>query len=661
MRWFRRRRPVGSLTPDTPLTLMAPPDDPTIPGPASIRDLLAPAGWGPQAGAVDHGNGTWSASLVAVLYPAVAYTGFLHRLMRAPVPRRLAFTLTPLNTSSVVSQLARDIEQHEATLRMAIRQGKPVDPYVQQAHDEAVRLRSALAQNTIKMFGLSFLVTIFGTSPEDLRDNLRRFKDEAAGSLWVLRETWFEHGLAWRTTLPLYEELLTRPRRIDTDALSCTFPFTWREHIEAGGLFVGTNLLTNGPAFIDLFNTRRYPAGHLVFVAATRSGKSQTAKTLLLQALLDPQVDACVIDPSPPVDYGLIGQRLGRFIQIKQGAPPGDRWNLCAIEYPANIAELDVEDRRLLTRKIGFLLTALDLMVAAHPGQPGLDPEQRAHVETALRAVYATHGITDDPVSLVDPHTLALDRPVMKPMPTLREVVAYFAQVPALARVATVLTPYCAPHGTLDLFDGDQPPSALDARFAVFNVHGLLQGSTPHLQQLAYLVIGELIQQRMMASGRRTLVVIDEAHILFSNADTALWVSRLFRMAAKLNSAVWLLTQSITDLVGEPGLQTPGAAQARVCLNNTYLNWLGHADKDNELQLLAQQFNLTGSELSWIRNAQAGDGLWVSSRYHLLTHQEVPPALESLVSSTAVEQAALRVLAPDPLGGRQPQPAPVSA
>jgi hypothetical protein len=73
-------------------------------------------------------------------------------------------------------------------------------------------------------------------------------------------------------------------------------------------------------------------------------------------------------------------------------------------------------------------------------------------------------------------------------------------------------------------------------------------------------------------------------------------------------------TQSMADMVGEPGEGNPGAVHAKVCLNNTHLNWLGHADKDNELQLLAQQFGLTGSELQGIKGAQPGDGLWVLSR-----------------------------------------------
>ena len=655
----RRSAPtaIAPLVPAAPLTLDGDPNDPQIPPATALPDLLAPAGWAPKPFGVDLGNGQWAASLIVEAYPAMAHTGFLNRLLRASVPRRLSFTLTPLNTANVMSRLGRDMEQHMATLRIAQKQGKPYDPYVQQAYDEAVRLRDAIAANTLKMFSLSFVATIFADSPEQLRDHVRRFTEEAAGSMWILRPTWLEHDDAWRTTLPLAEARVERPRPLDSDSLACAFPFTWNEHIEPGGLYLGTNLLTGGPVFVHLFDKRRYPAAHLAFLAKTRSGKSQTAKTLLLQALLDPTVDACVIDPSAPVDYGVIGQRLGRFMQIKQGTPERDRWNLCAIEYPLNMGKLDAEDRRLLTQKIGFLLTAIDLMAQAQPGQPGLDPEMRARVETALREVYGQYGITDDPLTLIRPDTLSLDRPVMKDMPRFRQMVAHFATIPALQRLATILTPYCAPHGTLDLFDGDQSPKALTSRFAVFNVHGLLQSSNTQLQSLAYVVLGELIQQRMLATGRRTIVVIDEAHVLFSTEETALWVARLFRMAAKLDSAIWLITQSVTDLIGDGVTPTPGAVQARVCLSNTYLHWLGRADSEVEMKMLAKQFDLTGSELGWIKGAAQGDGLWVSSQFHLLTHQDVPDSLRSLVSSTDEEQAALRTTAPDPLGGRIPLPA----
>jgi len=224
--------------------------------------------------------------------------------------------------------------------------------------------------------------------------------------------------------------------------------------------------------------------------------------------------------------------------------------------------------------------------------------------------------------------------------------------------LATTLKPFVR-GGTLDLFDGDAAPSALDSRLTIFNIEGLLRAQK-HLQPVAYMVIGELIQQRLMRSGRRTIILIDEAHILFANEGTALWLSRLFRMSAKLNSAVWLLTQSITDMLGDPvtGLNVPGQKDAKVCLDSTYINWIGTVDKESDARLLATEFQLSQAELDFLRQAEKGLGIWRTRRFHVPVQGQAPTFLDPLFSSNSSDKVASVSTYEDPLGGRVPAPAP---
>ncbi|WP_053958147.1 VirB4 family type IV secretion system protein [Sulfobacillus thermosulfidooxidans] len=619
------------------------------------RDLLWPAGFKETARFVEHGEGLYSASLRVMAYPALASNGFVHPLLRAPMPRRFALYITPISNGAIVKQLTDDVTKLEAKLRGQAKEGKPLNPYDHNAYQQAEQLRQSLAKNLIKMFNISFVMTIFGTSPEDLAENVRQFKDAAAGGLWYVLETYYEHGNAWLTTLPIADQRLEQTRRLDSNSLSCMFPFTWTEHIEPGGLYVGTNVQTGGPVLLDIHNRHKYPAGHIIFIGPTRSGKSYTAKSVLTQSLCDPDMDAFVIDPSPPIDYQSLADALGRFISFKVGTK--DRWNLCAIEYPRHIDKLDESERRLLTSKIDFLLTLLDLMLRDASGRPAWSLEERARAEGVIRHVYESLGITDDPMSLIDPQSLSL-RPKMKPMPTFATIVDAFRRDSVLSRVAQILAPYVR-GGTLDIFDGDVPPSALNSRLTVFNIEGLLRAQS-QLQPIAYLVIGELIQQRLLNSGRRTIILIDEAHILFANEGTARWLSRLFRMSAKLNSAVWLLTQSITDMIGDPFTQlvVPGQADARVCLNSTYITWLGTVDKDSDAQLISKEFALSPTEIQFLRNARKGLAIWRTEGYHVAVQGQAPPLLHQLFSSTADEKgdwAATRYA--DPLHGQAPIPA----
>ncbi len=671
MAWFRKQSELILPDNDPPLRVVNPEnssESPTSSAPKTAptressaplaglapglrdRDLLAPSGWQEHPHSVEHGEGFYSASLRIMAYPATAENGFLHGLLRAPVPRRFAWYITPMSNGQIVKQLTDHVTKLEAKLRGQAKDGKPLNPYDQNAYQQAEDLRQALAKNLIKMYNTSFVITIFGQTPDELTTNIRKFKEEAAQRMWYVLDTYYEHGNGWLTTLPIADERLTQPRRLDSNTMACMLPFTWTEHIEPGGLYVGTNMQTGGPVLLDIHNRRRYPAGHMILMGPTRSGKSYTAKSLLTQSLLDPAMDAFIIDPSPPVDYKALGDALGRFIPFKVGTK--DRWNLCAIEYPKDIAKLDDDERRLMTAKLDFLLTFIDLMV-----QGTWTLEERALAEEVIRAVYTQFGITDDPVSLIDPDTLSV-QPTMKPMPTLRDVVAALAANPALSRVATTLKPFVR-GGTLDLFDGDAAPSALDSRLTIFNIEGLLRAQK-HLQPVAYMVIGELIQQRLMRSGRRTIILIDEAHILFANEGTALWLSRLFRMSAKLNSAVWLLTQSITDMLGDPttGLQVPGQKDARVCLDSTYINWIGTVDKESDARLLATEFQLSQAELDFLRQAEKGLGIWRTRRFHVPVQGQAPTFLDPLFSSNSSDKVASVSTYEDPLGGRVPAPAP---
>ena len=654
-----KRKTAAPLIPDadTPLTVLDPPAA-SVATPASSsrlaprltdRDLLAPSGWQEHSRFVEHGEGFYSASLRIMAYPAEAENGFLHALLRVPLPRRFALYITPITNGQIVKQLTDDVTKLEAKLRGQAKEGKPINPYDQNAYQQAEGLRQALAKNLLKMYNTSFVITLFGQTEDELANHLRQFQEAAAGSMWYVLNTYYEHGNGWLTTLPLADERLTQPRRLDSNTLACMLPFTWTEHIESGGLYVGTNMQTGGPVLLDIHNRHRYPAAHIIFIGPTRSGKSYTAKSLLTQSLLDPNIDAFVIDPSPPVDYKALGDALGRFIPFKVGTK--DRWNLCAIEYPRHIEQLDEDERHLLTAKLDFLLTLIDRMIQ---GQWTL--EERALTEQVLHGVYDRSGITDDPVSLIDPETLSI-QPRMRPMPTLREMVDAMAATPSLTRLATMLKPFVR-GGTLDLFDGDNPPSALDSRLTILNIEGLLRAQK-HLQPVAYLVMGELIQQRLMQSGRRTIILIDEAHILFANEDTARWLSRLFRMSAKMNSAVWLLTQSITDMLGDPAtdMNVAGQAEARVCLGSTYLNWIGTVDKESDARLLSKEFALSEAELDFLRKATKGLGIWRTHRFHVPVQGQAPAFLDPLFSSTAADKMGTTTVYDDPLGGVRPEPA----
>ncbi len=605
-------------------------------------DLVRPAAWIPRINSLDFGNKI-AETLLAVAYPREAYTNFLLPFLRMRISRRLSFWIEPIASEKILAELTRRMESLQASMASASRRGKMSDPYSPIALNDAMQLRENLAQQTIKMYDFTFMATIWvegsdSEATELLRQNVEEFQRQAAGSLWIFRPATFEQASGFLSTLPIGQPGISRPRMLDSDSVSATFPFIGGDAFERHGQYFGENLLTRKPVLLNISDTKLYPAPHMVVIAKTRSGKSMTIKNYLLQRMMDPEVDVMILDPSPPIDYKAVSTVMGSYIRFKTGTD--QRLNICEIVYPANVGELEEEDQKLLSKKIDYLKTLLAFMV--HPRENGTwSEEESPWIEPVIREVYDRFGITDNPMSLIDPvGSLNMSKTALKPMPILEDLQQAFLkhESPEMRKVGALLEPWI--HGTLSMFNGQtnlvstNNVSALDQRWITFNIEGIVSNH-PELEQVVHFVIGEFIAQRMLASHRKKIVVLDEAHILFGNRDTALWVSRLYRMAGKMNAQIILITQSITDMIGDAGngQVIPGAEFAQKCLTNTYLRFLMHQDQDEEIRILQRQFGLTDAETRWLKEAQQGDGIIVSHRFHILTHVIIPPNIYQLTTS----------------------------
>jgi type IV secretory pathway VirB4 component len=251
-------------------------------------------------------------------------------------------------------------------------------------------------------------------------------------------------------------------------------------------------------------------------------------------------------------------------------------------------------------------------------------------------------------------------------MPILEDLQQAFEQEgDALGHdIALALDSYV--HGTLQVFNGETTED-LDQRLITINIESMTS-NRDDLKSLVHYVVGEVLAQRMLTNDRQKFVILDEAHVLFRNADTAAWAARLYRMAAKSNARVALITQGIRDLVGDDHLQVPGAEAAQTCIANSYFQLLLHQSDAEELAVTAHTFHLSPHEVKWLKDAAskahqdpaAGRrGILISNLYHVPLRIRIPEAVLPWVSSDPEPTTQRK---PDPLGGRRPvMPPPASS
>lgn len=627
-------------------------DQPPVLAPSmpNLRDVLEPAAIIEQPGHLDLG-GLYTATLVTRTWPEQVSNGWLEWLYNFEEPgvrRRVTFYVEALPSSRVMADLRRRQVQLDAETRWARKRGLREDFDIQLGEEAIDFLREEIGRGRQRMFLATLFVTIMADSPERLRESIRHLTQKAAGYMVTLRPLYLEQSMGFRATVPVgVQPLKGAPDRgIPTVALATSFPFSAGEILDPVGDVWGENRSTGNLVVLD---PGRFQAKHMVVVAKTRSGKSATIKVLASQALLRPDEEVIVIDPSPPIDYQRWTKWLGgTYAQF--GAGSHDGINPLDILMPASMDRIDDSMRAPIRAKVAFGAELLGIM-----GNQTLTPEEQTATEEVLADVFAAHGM---PVSTTgsgesewavvrDPEALSLT-PQAKEAPTLTEVWEALNAREETVAVARRIKPFVT--GMFNMFAG---PTNVDMnkKLVVFNIYNLIQGSAGRQHQaVAYAMIAEFIRWRLAQSHRRTFVVVDEGHVMFQREDTARFVSQLFRMAAKQGGRVALLTQGIVDIMGDPstGMNVPGQADARFCIENSGFKLLMRNDNDADIELIGRTLGITPAEGRAIKAAKHGQGILLigdpsSGTQRAYVQVFVPPVLYPWITSTPEEVERFRL------------------
>jgi type IV secretory pathway VirB4 component len=120
------------------------------------------------------------------------------------------------------------------------------------------------------------------------------------------------------------------------------------------------------------------------------------------------------------------------------------------------------------------------------------------------------------------------------------------------------------------------------------------------------LVILDQIWNRVTSNraiGRKTWIVVDEAHLLFGNPFSAQFLSSLWKRARKYGGICTGITQNVQDLLEND------LARKMLC-NSEFILMLNQHSAD--ARLLAEMLSLSNEQINAVTNANAGAGLLVA-------------------------------------------------
>ena len=451
--------------------------------------------------------------------------------------------IVPLPDALARRILARSEDAALGTLSGDLQAGTNLDVDAQQGMAAAAALRRDLAAGADRMYQYAITITIAAPTPEALAarvDVVRLAASQQGIQLSVAR---FQQWEGYRESLPLGREDLGLLHDTSGQAAAMGMPTAAPGLQQRGGLPIvwGEYPRTGAPILWDRWIATN---PHALVIAESGSGKSYAMSGLMAQELALGEDAILILDPKFQEYRQFVTALDGAYISLSKNAG----YHINPLELPRLSPEraqtMAALEEDLLGQRIG-VVKALIVRELKAMGTP-VDAVGMAHIEEAIGSAYEAASITSDP------------RTFTRQMPTFSDVQATLTQLdPELARALTLFT-----RGTVgDLFNHpsniptDNPLLALD-------LSALLRSNDEVLERLIPVIVMDFFVSAAInrPTGRRSHLLLDEAHALLHSEAGARTMQTIFRIGRALQFKATVITQSLDDL--------DGSDQTRVLLEN---------------------------------------------------------------------------------------------
>ena len=433
---------------------------------------------------------------------------------------------------------------------------------------EAKRLLQDLQTRNERMFLVTILIMNTSNSRQKLENNIFQTASIAQKYNCALKRLDFQQEAGLMSSLPIGINQIEIQRGLTTSSTAVFVPFTTQEIFQRGeALYYGLNALSNNMIMVDR-KLLKNPNG--LILGTPGSGKSFSAKREMTNAFLLTNDDIIVCDPEAEY-YPLVHKLGGQVIRISP----------ISTDYinPLDINLNYSEEESPLTLKSDFILSLCELIVG---GKNGLEPVEKTLIDRSVRLVYQDF----------------LANPVPEKMPILEDLYNILLEQnePEAKRIATALEIYV--HGSLNVFN-HRTNVDVQNRFVCYDIKELGK----QLKKLGMLVVQDQVWNRVTvnrAQHKATRYYMDEFHLLLKEEQTAAYSVEIWKRFRKWGGIPTGITQNVKDLLASREIEN-------IFENSDFVYMLNQASGDR--QILSKALNISPSQLNYVTNSNAGEGL----------------------------------------------------
>ena len=441
-------------------------------------------------------------------------------------------------------------------------------PYdMEQMRNESKEFLDDLTTRDQRMFLSVLTMVITANSKKELDNDTETVMQTARKSLCQLGILKFQQLDGLNTVLPIGVRKIDALRTLTTESLAVFMPFKVQEIRHENGIFYGQNVISKNMIIAD---RKQLLNGNSFILGVSGSGKSFTAKHEITGIKLrDPKADIIIIDPER--EYSRLVKSYGGEV-IKISATSKNHIN--AMDMNADYGD----GANPVILKSEFILSLCEQLI----GSSNIGAKQKSIIDRCTANVYRIYqqgNYQGVPPTLQDfrEELLKQDEPEAK----------------EIALAIELFT-----NGSLNTFAIN---TNVDTSNSLICYDILDLGK--QLQPIGMLVVLDSILNRITsnrAKGRNTYIFIDEIYLLFQYEYSANFLFTLWKRVRKYGAFCTGITQNVEDLLQSHTART-------MLANSEFIIMLNQASTDR-LEL-AKLLNISDTEISYITNVGAGEGL----------------------------------------------------
>ena len=585
----------------------------------SIKEIIAPAGI--DASRLDHMEVVSNVTRYARSF----FVSGLPRSCTFPELFRSLYMFGDINTSIYIypvseessqKDLNKTIVELETERIMASEKGNiNRESDISQKRYETEILRDQIAAGFNKLYEATIVSTLFAYSLQDLDRLTKLLSNEMSKSLVSIKSAWAMQEDAFKSCLPLMENMVDKKQMFDRPSMGTVFPFLTSEVGHPTGVPLGINKQTGEPILFDNFHPSLTNYNMVIF-AKSGAGKSVTMKTLISRSSVLMGIESLALDAEG--EYYAVAEALGGINII---VSPTSNTIINVFDVEIERAKDAITGREIETlnieNKIEDVTQALMTMAKGSTKTEQVNEITKQIISESVAAEYAARGITSDPLSIYEnERKVGSFGKKKKEMPTIG---SWYNRLEMLSEKNTnedyryhysyllkVMKQYIrAFGGQMAYFDGQSSFELLDGSpFINIDISQLEERfARPLAQQILLSWIWEKFVKKNSEDrkkARQKRVIVDEAWMLLPFPEAVDFLNKMARRARKRNVSLAIISQRFQDFYEKP------EAQAVLTSSDTKLFL---AQDKSEISLLQEVFKLSTGEASYLVTCTRGEGL----------------------------------------------------